>query len=49
MYTPHPVSNLALSFEQLEQLRDQLVGEIAQGLAQPKQQIKALPAFVCLP
>ena len=49
MYTPHPVSNLALSFEQLEQLRDQLVGEIAQGLAQPNQQIKALPAFVCLP
>ena len=49
MHTPHPVPNLSLSFEQLEQLRDQLVDEINQGLAQPNQAIKALPAFVCLP
>ena len=49
MHTPHPVPNLSLSFEQLEQLRDQLVREIANGLAQPNQPIKALPAFVCLP
>lgn len=49
MQTPDPVPNLSLSFEQLEQLRDQLVDEIAKGLAQPNQQVKALPAFVCLP
>ena len=49
MHTPHPVPNLSLSFEQLEQLRDQLADEIAQGLAQPNQAIKALPAFACLP
>ena len=40
---------LCLSLEQLEQLRDQLTHEIANGLAQPQQMIKALPAFVCLP
>ena len=49
MQTPHPVPNLSLSFEQLEQIRDQLIDEINQGLSQPNQRIKALPAFVRLP
>ena len=49
MHTPHSVTNLSLSFAQLEELRDQLVDEINQGLAQSNQPVKALPAFVCLP
>ena len=40
---------ISLSTAQLMEIRDQMVAEIAQGLAQPNHAIKALPAFTHLP
>lgn len=41
--------SITLTTTQLMEIRDQMVAEIAQGLAQPNQTIKALPAFTRLP
>lgn len=47
--TQRAINVLTLSIEQLSQMRDEVAADIAQGLAQENQAIKALPSYVRVP